>query len=266
MEQLTATVLPDNATVKSVVWTSDNTEVATVDDQGIVTALKAGTATITATTVDGAKPAFCEVTVTEPPLINNHEYVDLGLPSGLKWATTNVGATKPEEYGDYFAWGETVPKSDYSWSTYKWCNGSKTTLTKYCTAGSYWDSTEPKDNKIVLDPEDDAAYMNWGDSWRMPTDDEWEELLSNCTWTWTLQNNVNGRLVTGPNGKSIFLPAAGDRGDTYLNSADFSGTFWSSSLGMNSPDLACGVYIDSGDVLRGDGDRCFGVSVRPVSE
>ncbi|MDD6782411.1 MAG: hypothetical protein PUD89_05750, partial [Bacteroidales bacterium] len=103
---------------------------------------------------------------------NGHEYVDLGLPSGLKWATCNVGATAPEAYGDYYAWGETTTKSTYEWSTYKWCDGSYDTQTKYCTSSSYG----TVDNKTVLDLADDAARANWGGAWRMPTDEEWTEL------------------------------------------------------------------------------------------
>ncbi|MBO7269682.1 MAG: InlB B-repeat-containing protein, partial [Bacteroidales bacterium] len=115
---------------------------------------------------------------------NDHEWVDLGLPSGLKWATCNVGANTPEGYGDYFAWGETSPKNDYSWSTYKYCKGSKNTLTKYNTDSNYG----TVDNKITLDLSDDAARANWGGKWRMPTKAEQDELINNCTWTWTTQN------------------------------------------------------------------------------
>ncbi|MBR3076094.1 MAG: hypothetical protein IKH11_10140, partial [Bacteroidales bacterium] len=116
-------------------------------------------------------------------------------------------------------------KYAYDWSTYKWCNGSFITQTKYNTNSSYG----TVDNKTVLDPEDDAAHVNWGGSWRMPTAEESDELITKCTWTWTTQNGVNGRLVTGPNGKSIFLPAAGLRYDTYLGSAGSNGYYWSSS-------------------------------------
>ena len=105
---------------------------------------------------------------------NGHEYVDLGLPSRIKWATCNVGATTPEEYGDYFAWGETEPKDNYDWSTYKWCNESNATMTKYCTDSSYG----TVDNKTVLELEDDAAYVNWGGNWRMPTKAELDELTN----------------------------------------------------------------------------------------
>ncbi len=132
---------------------------------------------------------------------NGYEYVDLGLPSGLLWATCNVGATKPEEYGDYFAWGETEPKEDYSEVTYRWCNGSSTQLTKYCYDRLYGFV----DNKRTLEPIDDAATANWGGVWRMPTQAEQVELGTECTWIWTTLNGVEGCKVFGPNGNSIFL-------------------------------------------------------------
>ena len=144
---------------------------------------------------------YGETPVT-PPAETQYEAVDLGLPSGIKWATCNVGATKPEEFGGYYAWGETEEKDDYSWGTYKWCNGSSTTMTKYCIDSSYG----TVDNKTVLDLEDDVAHVKWGGSWRMPTRAEQEELRNNCTWTWTTQNAVNGYKVTSKtNGNSIFL-------------------------------------------------------------
>ena len=140
----------------------------------------------------------------------------------VKWADRNVGASKPEEYGDYFAWGETEPKSTYSWSTYKWCNGSETTLTKYNTNSSYG----TVDNKTILDLSDDAARANWGGSWRMPTDAELTELREQCTWTWTTQNGVNGYKVTSKsNGNSIFLLAAGFRHNSGLYSAGSYGYY-----------------------------------------
>ena len=139
-------------------------------------------------------------------MIDGHEYVDLGLPSGTLWATCNVGADTPEGYGDYFAWGETAPKESYTWQTYRWCNGYFNTMTKYCTSSDYGSI----DDKTELDPEDDAAYVNWGSSWRIPTTEQQQELRNECTWTWTERNGVSGKLVTGPNGNTIFLPAAGD--------------------------------------------------------
>ena len=192
--------------------------------------------------------------------LNIHEYVDLGL--SVKWATCNVGATKPEEYGDYFAWGETQPKSTYNWSTYKYCNGSSTSLTKYCTDSSYG----TVDNKTILDAADDAARANWGGSWRMPTDAELTELREQCTWTWTRQNGVNGYKVTSQsNGNSIFLPAAGFRNASSLILAGSSyGLYWSSLISSNFPILAYVLYFNSDSVRRDNSDRYNGFSVRPV--
>ena len=200
--------------------------------------------------------------------IDGHAYVNLGLPSGLLWATCNVGADNPEDYGDYFAWGETTTKSTYNWSTYKWCNGSETTLTKYNTYSSYG----IVDNKTFLDLSDDAARANWGGSWRMATKDEWQELKDNCTWTWTNQGGHNGYKVTSKsNGNSIFLPAAGNRWDSGLNYTGTYAIYWSSSLYESRPYYeslpyyAWRVYFDSGGVyVWDDGSRYFGQSVRPV--
>jgi len=153
------------------------------------------------------------------------EYVDLGLPSGIKWATFNIGATKPEEHGDYFAWGETQPKDEYDWNTYKWYDVNNNKLTKYCTNSNYG----IVDNKIVLEAADDAATVNLGDKWRMPTMEELDELRTKCTWTWTTQNGASGRRVTGPNGNSIFLPVTGYYRITSLVEPTI-GVYWSSSL------------------------------------
>ncbi len=195
---------------------------------------------------------------------NGHEWVDLGLPSGTKWATCNVGATKPEEYGDYFAWGETEPKTTYDWSTYKWSNGSYSTLTKYNTSSEYG----TVDNKTVLELADDAARANWGGAWRMPTIAEWTELLENCTWTWTSDYNgtgVAGQIVTSNiNDNSIFLPAAGYRYNDDLNDAGSNGYFWSSSLITDIPGGARCGGISSNGGSRGSVGRLYGQSVRPV--
>ena len=191
---------------------------------------------------------------------NGHEWVDLGLPSGTKWATCNVGATKPEAYGNYYAWGETETKGDYTWDTYKWCNGSYDTQTKYCTDSGYG----TVDNKTVLDLADDAARANWGGAWRMPTDAEWTELRKNCTWTWTTLNGVNGYEVEGTNGNSIFLPAAGFRFIDDLSHAGSFGRCWSSSLDSGSPYDAWFVSFFSVGVYRFSICRGYGLSVRPV--
>jgi hypothetical protein len=190
-----------------------------------------------------------------------HEYVDLGL--SVKWATCNVGATKPEEYGDYFAWGETQPKDYYDWSTYKWCNGSYNTLTKYNNSSSYG----TVDNKTQLELSDDAARANWGGSWRMPTRAEQDELRENCTWTWTTQNGVNGYKVTSKkNGNSIFLPAAGYRYDSSLYDAGSHGHYWSSSLYTGSPNYAYDLSFYSDIVDWSYGSRYVGFTVRPVCQ
>ena len=196
---------------------------------------------------------------------NGHAYVDLGLPSGLKWATCNVGATTPEGYGDYFAWGETQPKDYYDWSTYKWCNGSSTTMTKYCS-DSYYGTV---DNKTTLELTDDAARVNWGGTWRMPTVAEQDELrsTSNCTWAWTTQNGVNGyKVVSKKNGNSIFLPAAGYRNDDYLNHEGSYGYYWSSSLCADYSGGAYYVFFNSDNVDWSDSNRYYGRSVRAVCE
>ena len=192
------------------------------------------------------------------------EAIDLGLPSGLKWASFNVGASKPEDYGNYYAWGEVETKEDYSWETYKWCNGSYNTLTKYNTQSNYG----TVDNKTTLDPEDDVATTKLGGKWRMPTDEEWMELWDKCTWTWTTRNGVNGRLVTGLNGNTIFLPAADYRYWTDLSNVGSIGYYWSSSLYPSYSLSALNVYFRSDGVYRdfNYGRRYYGQSVRPVSE
>ncbi len=193
---------------------------------------------------------------------NGHDWVSLGLPSGTKWATCNVGATKPEEYGNYYAWGETTTKNDYSWATYKYGSGYDA-LTKYNTDSNYG----TVDNKTTLEASDDAATTNWGSAWRMPTDGEWTELRENCEWKWTdsyQTTGVAGYWVTGKNGNTIFLPAAGCRNIDYLVSAGNSGNYWSSSLSAGYPGNAWYANFRSDSVLRYYYDRYFGLSVRPV--
>lgn len=193
-------------------------------------------------------------------LANVHEYVDLGLPSGLKWATCNVGANNPWEDGGYYAWGETEEKECYSWSTYKWCKGSKTTMTKYCTDSDYG----TVDNKTVLAPEDDVAHVKWGGTWRMPTIDEQRELLSECIWEWTKLNGIPGYNVTGFNGNSIFLPAAGCRLDTEPRDRGVEGYYWSSSLNSNAANGAHSLGFSSDVHKWYNGYRRGGRYVRPV--
>lgn len=209
---------------------------------------------------------------------NGHEYVDLGLPSGLLWATCNVGANSPEDYGDYFAWGETEGynsgKTNFWWSTYKWMQEGYSDwwyITKYTyadgqTSGIWYDSNGNfiGDNKTVLEPADDAAHINWGGSWRMPTYEELDELTTKCTWEWTTQNGVNGHKFTGPNGNSIFLPAAGGRNGSGLLGAGSFGYYWSSSLNMGISPYACLLLFVSDNMYGDIKYRFFGLSVRPV--
>ena len=190
-------------------------------------------------------------------------YVDLGLPSGLLWATCNIGADNPEDYGDYFAWGETQPQTTYDWSTYQYCMGSNSTLTKYCNNSSYGYDGFTDDLSTLL-PEDDAATANWGHGWRMPTKEEFEELYNNTTVTWTTQNGVNGRLFTASNGNSLFLPAAGYRDGSNLYSAGSYGFYWSSSLYTDNPSGAWNFYFYSGSYDMYGSGRVYGQSVRPV--
>ena len=170
---------------------------------------------------------------------DGHEWVDLGLPSGMKWAACNVGADSPEDYGDYFAWGETTTKSYYTSSGYNYSS-----------------------NPTTLPLDRDAAYTNWGTSWRMPTDAELKELKDNCTWTWITQNGVKGYKVTSKtNDNSIFLPAAGYRSSSDLIDAGSRGDYWSSSPSTSD---ACILYFGSGGVSSSSSDRYFGRPVRPV--
>ena len=192
--------------------------------------------------------------------VDPYQAVDLGLPSGVKWASFNVGARAPWEYGGYYAWGETEEKENYDWSTYKWCNGSEETLTKYCTDSGIG----TVDNKTVLDPEDDVATVQWGGDWRMPTTDEQQELINNCTWQWTALNSVNGYKVTGPNGNSIFLPAAGWRFRTGSYSKGDYGSYWSSTLNEESYTQAYALqFYNTSYYLESCFRRCAN-SVRPV--
>ncbi len=188
-----------------------------------------------------------------------YEAVDLGLPSGTLWATFNVGATKPEDCGSYFAWGETKPKNDYSWSTYAY-SGASDLLTKYCTY-SYYGLDGFVDNKTILDPEDDAATANWGGDWRMPTLAEQDELVEECTWTWAIINGVNGWKVSSKapgDTNYIFLPAEGDGAHAY-------GNYWSSEINNSEPHRAFSLSIDMSDYSAYVfGSRCYGSSVRPV--
>ena len=172
------------------------------------------------------------------PSPEEHEWVDLGLPSGTLWATCNIGASSPEEYGDYFAWGETEPKDYYDWNTYKWCNGSSDTLTKYCTYSTYG----TVDNKTELDLEDDAAYMNWGPAWQMPSRLQIEELVTQCTLQRSSMNGLNGWLFIGPNGNTMFLPGADYRSrDSSPIVNSYYSCYWTRTVSTGYP--VCANYL-----------------------
>ena len=191
-----------------------------------------------------------------------HEYVDLGLPSGTLWATCNVGANSPEEYGDYFAWGETTAKTYYDWSTYKYCNGSMTTLTKYCTDSQYGEV----DNKTKLELSDDAAYVNWGEEWCMPSSMQFDELISQCDWEQSNLNGIVGYIVKSKiNSNSIFLPSSGHRYRYSLYNAESDGDcWWSSELDSNNPIRAWDLLYYKKNLFVDNGYRINGRCIRPV--
>ena len=267
-QKLTATVLPSDATNTKVVWSSSDDSVAEVTSTGGVVAVGLGTCTITCEATDGSGVMVpCLIRVID---INERMFVDLGLPSGTLWATCNIGAENPEDYGDYFAWGETEGydsgKTTFSWSTYKWCEGSSSTMTKYCTDSDrgYNGFT---DDKTELDLEDDAAYVNWGPAWRMPSYEQFRELINSSytTTEWTTLNGVNGRKITSKKtGNSIFLPAAGNRNDSSLYHDGSDGNYWSRTLNSDYPYDAWYLYFYSSPVTTGSDYRYRGRSVRPV--
>ena len=189
-------------------------------------------------------------------------WVDLGLPSGLLWADRNVGANSPEDYGNYYAWGETTPKEVYDWNTYAYGNGSNA-LTKYCNKSGYG-LDGFTDNLTTLEASDDAATVNIGSYARTPRDYEWQELMDNTTVTWTTRNGVYGRKFTASNGKSIFLPATGRRLGSGLGSAGDDGYYWSSTLSTDSPNCAWRFGFYSGSQDMWGSYRNGGFSVRAV--
>jgi len=193
----------------------------------------------------------------------DHTYVDLGLPSGLLWATCNLGAETPEEYGDYFAWGETQPKDNFSWTNYQYCMGSFNTLTKYCNNPDIGYNGFIDDLTTLL-PEDDAATANWGDDWRMPTEEEWQELYQNTTVTWTMRNGVRGRLFTAENGNSIFMPASGYCNESLPEAAGIIGDYWTSSLDTDYPSGALSFFFNSSNYYISFCNRLYGRNVRAV--
>lgn len=196
--------------------------------------------------------------------IDNHEYVDLGLPNGTLWATCNVGASVSTQYGFYFSWGETEPKKDYSWSTYKWSTGEDKKLIKYCLHSDYG----YVDQKNKLENSDDAAMINWGKNWRMPTVAEVEELIDGCEWKWTKNyqgSGIAGRVGTSiKNGNVIFLPAAGRRSKDALHRKNECGYFWAVAVYEKNSKVAYYINAFSDCMNWKCGGRFEGRSVRAV--
>jgi len=263
-QALVATITPSNATNKAITWSSSDDSVASVSSSGIVTGKKAGTANISVTTADGAFSVTCTVNVIEVP-----RAVDLGL--SVKWASFNVGASKPEEFGYYYAWGETEPKdyfgADYKWWEYDGNNGYK--YIKYCTNSDYGFNGFT-DGKTILDSQDDVVCQIIGGKWRMPTKEELDELKNNCSWDFISLNGVDGFRATGPNGNSIFLPAGGFRSYGNREFAGVYGEFMSSSLcNSDSRNAYILSFITNISVIRVsvfDVPRFQGYSIRAVCE
>ena len=261
---LTATVSPSNATNKTVTWSSSNTSVATVSTSGVVTAKSSGSATITCTTQEGSKKATCSVTVTAATTgtENGHEWVDLGL--SVKWATCNIGASKPEDKGSYFAWGESSSKSYFLKSNYKWFEDgsvSEISILKYNK-----DKTHGTvDNKTVLDDEDDAAAAIWKGGWRMPTSSEAQELLDNCDCSVVYSGDKVAGFVfkSRRNQNSIFIPDSGTK-DGQIVRSSAGGICWTSTLhNYLSGESLCFLTSSSKFYVYAS-VKYFGLAIRPV--
>lgn len=222
-----------------------------------------------------------EALVSGVPSSYNHKYVDLGVIVDGKpvyWATTNIGAKLPADYGLYFAWGETEGYTEdtndgrkFDWESYSsaLCGGSDHTMKKYCTNFNYG----TVDNKTVLDPEDDAAHVNWQGAWRMPTNAELDALCDQCTWTWTKMINSAGKSINGykvssktDSSKFIFLPAAVDRFAGYFLNPGLFGYYWSSSLYTSDSSRSYSLYFSSDYQNTSNSYRCIGRPVRPVCQ
>lgn len=255
-------IKPSTATYKGVNWGSSDYKTVDYSNYSgaytVITGKAVGKATITATTIDGGYKATCSVTVVNGSgggsgSLPVPDAVDLGL--SVKWASFNLGASKPEEYGNYYAWGERESKTKYDWSTYLYCNGSESTLTKYNPTIDSATSLSYKD--------DDPAYKELGSYWSLPTNEDINNLLTKCTWLYTTMNGVKGYRVSG-NGNSIFLPAAGFiNGTSSENKGDY-GYYWTRDLFTNYPSRAYYLYFNGSNHVSAMANRCAGQSIRPV--
>ena len=279
-DNLKATVLPTYAMNTSVAWESSDESIAVVNESGLVRATGVGTCSIICRSTDGTDvSAECQVTVLSQGETNGHEWVDLDLPSGTLWATTNVGADTPTDFGNYFAWGEVTSdrKSSYSsWSLYKWVKSGESTyqyINKYTIPDGETDCSWYKNGVFVGDGRtwlqftDDAAYRYWGNKWQMPSKEQCEELI-NSTYNiveWeTQENGIKGlRITSRTNGNSIFVPAAGFReryDDAYTNQY---GLYWTRSLSEQYSKWAY-QFAFSWSITVTDIWRFYGKTVRPV--
>ena len=248
---LSATILPNNANNKTVIWTSSDASIASVSN-GVVTANTKGQATIIATCEDNGMYSQCSVTVTD--------YVDMGL--SVKWGTCNIGASSPEGYGYAYAWGEITPKNSFSWANYKWCNGTYTSLTKYNDDYQYG----YVDMKYTLDSSDDVATVTLGSGYKIPSSQQWQELLDYSTWTETTRNGIAGFLVTstvaGYTDKYIFLPLSG----LVYDITDPQQDYWSSTMPRHAAAVALVFTGEPGSYtpVLGNVGKCNGYRVRSV--
>lgn len=255
---------------RHLVWTADDESLVklttTKDGACIVEALALGRVNITVSANDGSglsRTVVVDIVLPGNGVTDGHQWVDLGLPSGTLWATSNIGASAPEAYGSYIAWGETAAKSNYNWTTYALANGSSMTLKKYCTASAYG----TRDDKEVLETADDAASQLWSENWTMPTNIEFEELFNEdyTTSKWTMQSGVAGRLMTSKiTGCSLFLPAAGYMNGTTASNAGTGGYYASKNLASSSNYAYCLNFGESSVEPSNTYYRCYGLSVRPV--
>ena len=288
-DYLVATVLPETAANKAVEWESSKPAVAIVNDNGEVSAITQGSATITVTTKEGGFKASCDLLVVAKNSL--HPYVEMG--DGLRWSTCNLGASKPEEFGDFYAWGETKPyyksghaldkncnswesgkDAGYDWPSYSHANGEKEKLTKYCSNSTF--GNEGFDDTLTqLKAVDDAAAQAWHSAWRMPTEAEWKTLRNTSSFKWEYTTNykktgVSGMIVTskiaGYEGNSIFLPDTGHRYHTdYVQPGATHTCYWTSSLDTSTPYGATASCFESdGKIFSTSFERCVGFAIRPV--
>ena len=243
----------------TVVSSDENVATAVINGNSVtVTAVNSGTATITVTDTQTEETANIEVTVVEMPTSlcpdDHHPHViDLGLPSGTKWSCCNVGASTPEGYGSYYAWGEVQEKSEYSWATYSRCEGT-------------YDTCQDLGGDIAGSEFYDAAYVNMGIAWNMPSYEQMEELIGNCASEWTTVNDINGRIFIGPNGAGIFMPAGGYRQNARLRDASYIGNYWAST--QNPSHLYQIYYLNfaSGSIANDIRGRYYGHTIRPIAQ